>query len=97
MMTTQTVAPRGTCGDQLRNWKLATRCFCCLPYIIMSSNQIVDHKKYNMQNMYLCNMYNAYMYIITIGIAQLKVFSCANNKYKQGTTNAPNKLIFWSQ
>ena len=39
----------------------------------MSSNQIVYHN----------NIYNAYMYNIRIGIAQLNVFNCANNKTRK--------------
>ena len=72
------LAPRGTSGDQLGNCKLATRCHCCLHYnIIMSSNQIVYHNKYNLYN---GKVYNAYVYNNRIGITQLKVFSCANKK-----------------
>ena len=37
----------------------------------MSSYQIVYHKY---------NMYNAYVYKTTIGIAQLNTFSCANDE-----------------
>ena len=60
----QTVMPRGTSCDKLGKWQLATRCLCCLHYnIIMSSNQIVYHNKYN--------MYKKYMYKITISIEQL--------------------------
>ena len=78
MMTSPTHLTKGTFGDQLGNWQLATRCCCCLYNIIISSHQIVYHNEYNMYNAYVFNMYNAYMNNITIGIAQLKVFSCAN-------------------
>ena len=42
----------------------------------MSSTQIVNHNKHNMNNAY---MYNTYVYNIMIGIAQLHAFSSAKN------------------
>ena len=92
MMTTPNYHTKGASGYQLENWQLATRFHCCLHYdIIMSSNQTVYHKKYNMYNTYLYNIMNGKTQLntfscannnITIGIAHLKVFSCAIKRWK---------------